>query len=82
MRTVLVGAGFFACLSLALATVNTEAAIMCIGSEKQLMYPVYNKRGVITDYTKRCGDVHRGCTERTDTEIYDCSPFMAPKDVL
>jgi len=82
MRTALVAAGFCAILSAGFVFVDSEQIAICLAGEQTLVYPVYNKRGVIVDETVKCGPVHRGCTQRTNDTGYDCSPFMAPKEVI
>lgn len=81
MRTALIAAGFLTFVSIALAAINMNVAFKCAGSEHLLVYPVYDKKGIVVDTVSRCGTVHRGCT-LNESHSYDCSPFMAPKGTL
>ena len=84
MRTALLAAGFLAFLSLGLVAAHVSAqSVICSAGEHKLVYPVYDRKGIIIDHMTRCGDFHRGCTLRAGaTNTYDCSPFMAPKGTL
>lgn len=84
LRTALVGAGFLAALSLGLVAANVgTAAFGCNAGQSSLVYPMYSSKGIVVDTEVRCGQPHRGCTERANAKgTFDCSPFMAPKGTL
>ena len=86
LRTLLIIAGFVAILSLGLVAARVAASsVSCAAGESQLVYPVYDRKGIAIHSVTKCGAAHRGCTLRAGTDaspVFDCSPFMAPKGTL
>jgi hypothetical protein len=79
MRMLLALAGLIAMLSLGFAAQRLSAkALGCMAGQSALMYPMYDKKGIVVSEVVRCGMPHRGCNQMDDGR-HHCSPFMAPK---
>lgn len=79
-RLLLTGALFLMILSGGLAASRINAVVFsCAAGGTHLLYPEYDKKGIVTSYRSACGEPHRGCVQRPGADSYECSPFMIPR---
>jgi len=82
-RMLIAGAVSVSLLSIVVTLTAMQSLPSCATGQNLLVYPLYDRKGIVVDTRALCGIPHRGCTQRLgEVTTYDCSPFMAPKGSL